>query len=93
MALTLFPGSELYGDVANGNYAVSPEHERLEELMTCIGNLENRTTLLADPVSNPVPINGFLPEDKNRILAELRKMSENIGEAELQTYRRNIRSL
>lgn len=93
VSLTLFPGSELYGDVANGNYAVSPEHERLEELMTFIGNLENRTTLLADTVSSPVPINGFLPEDKNRILAELRKMRENIGEAELQTYRRNIRSL
>ena len=93
VSLTLFPGSELYGDVANGNYTVSPEHERLEELMTFIGNLENRTTLLADTVSNPVPINGFLPEDKNRILAELRKMRENIGEAELQTYRRNIRSL
>ena len=61
--------------------------------MNFIGNLENRTTLLADTVSNPVPINGFLPEDKNRILAELRKMRENIGEAELQTYRRNIRSL
>ena len=91
VSLTLFPGSELYGDVANGNYTVSPEHERLEELMTFIGNLENRTTLLADTVSNPVPINGFLPEDKNRILAELRKKRENIGEAELQKYRRNMR--
>lgn len=28
-----------------------------------------------------------------KAVAELRKMRENIGEAELQTYRRNIRSL
>lgn len=93
VSLTLFPESELYGEMVNGNYTVSPEHERLEELMTFIGNLENRTTLLADTVSNPVPINGFLPEDKNRILTELRKMRENISEAELQTYRQNICSL
>lgn len=93
VSLTLFPESELYEDMVNGNYIVSPEHERLEELITFIGNLENKTTLLANTVSNPIPMNGYLPKDKNRFLAELRKIKENISETELNIYRQSIRSL
>lgn len=93
VSLTLFPESELYEDMVKGNYIVSPEHERLEELITFIGNLENKTTLLANTVSNPIPMNGYLPKDKNRILAELRKIKENVSETDLNTYRQSIRSL
>ena len=93
MSLTLFPESELYEDMVNGNYIVSPEHERLEELITFVGNLENKTTLLANTVSNPIPMNGYLPKDKNRLVTELRKIKENISETELNTYRQGIRSL
>lgn len=93
VSLTLFPESELYKDTAVGKYIVSDEHERLEELITFIGNLKNETTLLANTVSNPVPMNGYLPKDKNRLLGELNEIKNSISETELKTYRRNIHSL
>ncbi len=61
--------------------------------MTFIGNLKNETTLLANTVSNPVPMNGYLPKDKNRLLAELSQIKKSISETELDTYRKSIRSL
>ena len=79
--------------MVNGKYITSPEHERLEELITFIKNLNVKTTLLANTVSNPVPINGYLPKDKEAILTELRKIKENISKTELNTYRQSIRSL
>ncbi|MBB6276463.1 Radical SAM superfamily protein [Porphyromonas circumdentaria] len=93
VSLTLFPESELYEDMLNGLYVVAPEHERLEELMLFINNLENRTTLLANTVSNPIPIIGALPEDRVRILSELREIRDSISEMELRMYRQSISSL
>ncbi|MBP1615381.1 MAG: radical domain protein [Bacteroidetes bacterium] len=93
VSLTLFPESKLYSDMRNGNYMVSSEYERLEELMTFIGNLKSETTLLANTVSNPVPMNGYLPKDKNRLLLELMRIKQNISEAELEAYRQSICSL
>lgn len=93
VSLTLFPESELYEDMLNGLYIESPEHERIEELMTFIEHLDNQTTLLANTVSNPIPIVGVLPKDKNRILEELRAIKTEVSEEELNQYRQNIRSL
>lgn len=76
-----------------GVYSVSSEHERLEELMTFVENLDNEATLLANTVSNPIPICGYLPRDKAKILHDLRLMRDNITEQELRAYRRSIRSL
>ena len=87
VSLTIFPESQLYADMKKGFYTESPEYERLDELMTFIGNLKNETTLLANTVSNPVPMNGYLPKDKNRLLAELSQIKKSISETELDTYR------
>lgn len=93
VSLTLFPDSELYADMLRGVYSVSSEHERLEELMTFVENLDNEATLLANTVSNPIPICGYLPRDKAKILHDLRLMRDNITEQKLRAYRRSIRSL
>ena len=93
VSLTIFPESQLYTDMKKGFYTESPEYERLDELMTFIGNLKNETTLLANTVSNPVPMNGYLPKDKNRLLSELSQIKKSISETELDTYRKSIRSL
>lgn len=93
VSLTLFPESELYQEMEDGIYIPSPEYERLDELITFISGLKNETTLLANTVSNPVPMNGHLPKDKNRFLRELKQIKESISETELDTYRQNIRSL
>lgn len=93
VSLTLFSESELYQEVKKGTYRVSGEHERLDELITFIDNLNNETTLLANTVSNPIPITGILPKDKNRLLNELKAIRSNIAESELQRYRIGIKSL
>jgi Fe-S oxidoreductase len=93
VSLTLFPESELYQDMQNGKYIVSSELERVDELITFIESLENKTTLLANTVSNPVPITGFLPKEKNLLLKQLQSINSNISETELKTYREGLKSL
>ena len=91
--MTLFPESELYQDTMNGKYQVSSEHERVDELITFVENLENSTTFLANTVSNPVPMTGLLPRDKNKLLKQLRTIKTEIKETELKKYRNSIKSL
>jgi len=93
VSLTLFPESELYQDMINGKYEVSSEHERIDELITFIANLENETTLLANTVSNPVSITGFLPKEKCKLLKQLQSIKNEVSESELKNYRNSIKSL
>lgn len=93
VSLTLFPESDLYREAQEGKYTVSSEHERLDELITFIDNLKIDTTLLANTVSNPVPMTGILPKDKNRLLEELRTIRSTVDEIKLANYRDGIKSL
>lgn len=79
-SLTIFPESDLYEDVVRGKYIESPEKERLEEMKTLIENLKNPTTILANTVSNLIPITGILPKDRNYMLGTLQTAIEKIDE-------------
>ncbi len=87
MPLTVFPESELYGEIRHGNFVEAPEHERLSELRTLISRLRIETTLLGNTVSNAVPFIGRIPDDKVRLLDELNAAMRNVGERELRRYR------
>ena len=93
MSLTVFPESELYGEIRHGNFVEAPEHERLSELRTLISRLRIETTLLGNTVSNAVPFIGRIPDDKVRLLDELNAAMRNVGERELRRYRDSIESL
>lgn len=93
VSLTLFPESELYSEMQKGKYTASNENERLEELKTFIVNLCNTTTLLANTVSNPVPLTGILPKDKDMLLKEIQFIIDNTEEVQLAKYRQGIKSL
>ena len=93
VSLTLFPESELYQDTISGKYEVSSEYERVDELITFVENLENETTLLANTVSNPIPMTGILPKEKDKLLKQLQAIKVEISESELKSYRENIKSL
>lgn len=95
LSLTLFPESDLYLEVQRGAFAEASEYERIEELKTLIANIHSDapTTILANTVSNPVPIVGRLPEDRQTMLAQLQSVLDNVGEDELARYRDSIISL
>jgi radical SAM superfamily enzyme YgiQ (UPF0313 family) len=95
VSLTVFPESQLYAEIQRGEYAESSELERLQELKTLIENLMLDTpfTLLANTVSNPIPLTGVIPQERGRLVRELETMIASAHEDELRKYREGIRSL
>jgi len=95
VSLTVFPESDLYQEVVDGAYMESSEHERLEEMKTLIANLMPDTpfTFLANTVSNPVPIIGYLPKERERLITEIQAIIDTTSEMNLKQYRKSIQSL
>lgn len=92
VSLTVFPDSELHKEVLAGNFKEATEHERLMELRTFLKNLNINTHLFANTVSNPVPMTGYLPDDKDRLVKELSTIINKVDEKELKNYRKSLRS-
>lgn len=95
VSLTIFPESDLHQEVLDGTYIESSEHERLKEMKTLIANLmmDSPFTLLANTVSNPVPLTGFLPKDRENLIWEIQTIIDTAKEVDLKQYRRRIKSL
>ena len=93
VSLTVFPEAPLYQEVLNGTYEEEPEVERLLEMRTLISWLAIKTNILANHVSNPVPLTGALPNDQAVILRELDRAIEHLPESELRGYREGVRGL
>ncbi len=90
VSLTIFPGSQLFREMADGIYEEEPEIERLVEMRTLIERLTIKTNLLGHHVSNTIPITGALPNDKAAIIAELDRAITSFPEKELKAYRDRI---
>lgn len=93
VSLTVFPESELYGEMERGLFAEAGEKERLEELRALMVGLEIRTTVLANTVSNTVPFTGMLPNDRALILNRIDEALERFDESDMRMYRDSIKSL
>lgn len=95
VSLTVFPESDLYQDIQQKLYTEASEYERLKEMKTLISNLmlDTPVTILANTVSNPVPLTGFLPHDRKRLTDEIQTIMKSMKEEDLKRYRKNIRSL
>lgn len=92
-SLTLFPDTELYKMAQQGLFAPAGEKERIRELQVFINNLNIRTHLLANTVSNFVPVTAYLPYDREKVTNELQQVLDTTDEMELQTYRKKLKSL
>ncbi|MDE6770751.1 MAG: radical SAM protein, partial [Muribaculaceae bacterium] len=90
VSLTIFPESQLYKELQEGTYVEEPEIERLIEVKTLINNLNIKTNILSNHISNTVPITGVLPNDKAMILRELDKAIAEFPEQELKAYRNRV---
>lgn len=88
--LTIYPDSELYQEIQNGNWQEEGELEKYRELRTLVGNLNISTYFAAMGASNAFQLRGHLPEDKEKLLATLDRIISAVSEEELQRYRKNL---
>lgn len=88
--LTIYPESELYQEIQNGNWEEEGELEKYRELRTLIENLNISTYFAAMGASNAFQIRGNLPEDKDKLLKTLDKIISEVNEEDLQRYRKNL---
>lgn len=93
VSLTLFPDSVLYAEMKRGEYTPATEHERLDELVTLINNLNCKTQLIGNTVSNPITFTGYLPTDRDLLIHNLLAAKATLSEDNLEQYRKNIKSL
>ncbi len=92
-SLTLFPGTKLYHMARESSFLPAGEKERLEELQVFIRNLQLRTHLFADSVSNFYPVTAYLPKERESVIHELQYIMDTVNEDEMVEYRRNLKSL
>lgn len=91
--LTVYPNSELYREIQNGTWKGEKEIEKYKELKTLIENLNIPVWFGALGASNAIPIQGKLPEEKEKLLSVLEEIIQYISEEDLQNYRKNLRHL
>ncbi|MFV0393600.1 MAG: hypothetical protein ACK5LC_04275 [Coprobacillaceae bacterium] len=92
-SLTLFPNTELYDMYKKGDFQPAGEKERMIELQTLIKNLQIRIHLLANTVSNYMPITAYLPKYKDKTIAELQYIIDTVNEDDMISYRQSLKSL
>ena len=91
--LTIYPESDLYQEIQNGNWEEEGELEKYRELRTLVENLNISTYFAAMGASNAFQLRGKLPEDKENLLATLNRIISEVSEEDLRRYRRNLRHL
>lgn len=91
--LTIYPDSELYAQIQQGNWHEESEIEKYKEVRTLIENLHIPTEFAAMGASNAYQFHGQLPKDKKKLLSFIDEIIENVGEDELQRYRKGVHHL
>jgi hypothetical protein len=91
--MTIYPDSELYQEIKNGNWIEETEIEKYIEVRTLVENLEIPVEFAALGASNAFQLIGNLPEDRHKLLSKLDRIINNVDEEELRNYRRNLRHL
>jgi radical SAM superfamily enzyme YgiQ (UPF0313 family) len=92
-SLTLFPDTEFYQMAQQGLFIPDDEKDRIRELQIFINNLQIRTHLFANTASNFAPVTAHLPYDREKVTSELQVVLDTTDEAEMQVYRKNLKSL
>ena len=91
--LTVYPTSELYQEIRDGNWTEETEIEKLYELRTLIGSLDIDTYFATMGASNCINVEGHLPKDRGRMVKWLDEVIGAVDEKELRRYRENLRHL
>lgn len=88
--LTIYPGSDLYQEIQNGNWEEEGELEKYRELRALVENLNISTYFAAMGASNAFQLRGRLPEDRGKLLETLDRIISEADEAELLQYRKHL---
>jgi radical SAM superfamily enzyme YgiQ (UPF0313 family) len=73
LTLMLVPGTELHARHQRGDFHLLTPTEMLQEIEIIVQNLELEGTIFrANHASNYIPLKGRFPQDKERLLAEIR---------------------
>lgn len=88
--LTIYPESELYQEIQNGNWQEQGELEKLEELKILIEHLDIPVYFASLGASNAVQVEGMLPRAKQAMIAELEKACNPENEEVLRQYRAHL---
>ena len=91
--LTIYPNSKLYEEIQKGNWKEESEIEKYREVRALVKGLEIRTVFAAMGASNAFQMQGLLPKEKEKLLAFLDNVIENVGEDELRQYRESVHHL
>ena len=91
--LTVYPESDLYQEIQDGNWEEESELEKYRELRTLVEDLNISTYFAAMGASNAFQLRGHLPEDKKQLLDALDKIISEVSEEDLRHYRKNLRHL
>lgn len=91
--LTVYPSSELYAEIQNGSWQEENEKEKLTELKMLIEGLKIKTHFAALGASNMFNMQGFLPNDREMLCAEIDKVLSQYNEEFLKNYRQNLKHL
>ena len=91
--LTVYPSSELYGEIRRGIWEEEGEKEKLEELKLLIEGLDIRTHFAALGASNLFQLHGDLPSEKQKLIKEIDGILEKYDESVLREYRVNLEHL
>ncbi len=88
--LTVVPGTSLYRAMEKGLYTESTEMEKLEEIYELVKCLTNDTKFMNEHASNLFHVECRIPEQKEELLAYIRKFMEDSDEKKLRQYRKYI---
>ncbi len=91
--LTLFDGADLHDDIAAGDFTPSSEVGILQELRVLVQELPISTFLLGGHIGNVAPFNACLPEHREEVLRYLDHAIAGANEAELEEFRKSMKSL
>lgn len=91
--LTIYKNSELYQEILDGNWEEETEVEKYQEVKALVEGLEIPVEFAMLGASNPVMLQGSLPEHRAQIIAALDRVIVEIGEEKLRHYRTNLKHL
>ena len=91
--LTIYPTSELYREMQNGNWTEESETEKYEELKMLVQGLDIKTHFAALGASNAVQLHGNLPAEKAELISIIDEVINRFGENQLKQYRKNLKHL
>lgn len=91
--LTVYPTSELYTEIQNGNWIEESETEKYNELKMLINGLSIKTHFAALGASNAIQLHGNIPSDRAELISIIDEVINRFGEKELKEYRKNLKHL